>query len=710
MRIAATIFFLPTVCAVFVCKQETCDATGCSSFGGIDYDIGPTSTSIVYNPSDTTLQSCTNCIETNAPCIRKPFPPLVALNPIATIYITDIEFLNNFDEASGTVDIDGVANGPACPITPDMFLIPTAVSITLTQTNVAGTLPRTVTQNGLQFYDMPNLTYLDLSENRLVGTLPSIMHRMTALTHLSVSDNFFKGAIPSEFGLLTNLRTLDLSGNRFTSIPNEISLLTNLEYLIVDDNSVMFGNMGPLLAGLVNLKEYNFDKTNIRGLPPDLSNHMQLKTYEWLNKLSFEQDAHYISRLPVRATSFSYGVTSNYEDGYEVRARYVYIYPQDCTSAQTSSGNSLGYSCAMWMQVTVVDPNELSLEILFGWEPTNSEQPAGTQPFKNTTTVYKNGESAEAEIIGWTQQKPVGYNKFPWTYMSDGNLDITSLDVGIKIDLGAEYELKKVEIRSAEVADGNVVEYNKAAVLLSQVVSANVYAQQEGSTKSVVLHNWRLTTNIPADFIYPQNTTDELTRVQGLFGSAITPYETAASLSGNSDINQRPAFLDNFDNNMDELTSLQKLNLQNVVFSISTKTLGRFTLLEELTLLNTGVYGDITHLQSLTALKSLNVQNSLVSGDARALCKKLGTTACNVASLLTNPNVFDRNKLAGTDEECDDTCPHACKTCLASENTYGVMNLINLIDGGRACNQWCSRWNYCGFTDIFKTTDCHSCA
>ena len=50
------------------------------------------------------------------------------------------------------------------------------------------------------------LTYLDLHNNRLWGTIPSAMSQLAALTYLDLSTNLISGSIPPSLSSLMQLR------------------------------------------------------------------------------------------------------------------------------------------------------------------------------------------------------------------------------------------------------------------------------------------------------------------------------------------------------------------------------------------------------------------------------------------------------------------------------------------------------------------------
>jgi Leucine-rich repeat (LRR) protein len=68
------------------------------------------------------------------------------------------------------------------------------------------------------------LTLLHLSNNRLSGTIPSALGFLTGLVELSFSNDYaLVGTVPTELGLLKQLTFLDLINTRLSgSIPIEL--------------------------------------------------------------------------------------------------------------------------------------------------------------------------------------------------------------------------------------------------------------------------------------------------------------------------------------------------------------------------------------------------------------------------------------------------------------------------------------------------------
>ena len=83
--------------------------------------------------------------------------------------------------------------------------------------------------DGVVHQTSPQLQWLDLSNNALVGSLPTtFLEHTSQLQYLYLSDNAFTGSLPSHFSKsLTDLRTLDLQHNHFTGtvprLPHSLS-------------------------------------------------------------------------------------------------------------------------------------------------------------------------------------------------------------------------------------------------------------------------------------------------------------------------------------------------------------------------------------------------------------------------------------------------------------------------------------------------------
>lgn len=130
------------------------------------------------------------------------------------------------------------------------------------------------------FDSCSGLLELDLSSNKLVGSVPDALSACSSLESLHISDNGFSGELPIEtFMKLTSLKSLSLSFNNFFgTLPDSLSKLTGLESLDLSSNNFS----GSIPFGLCqdpaySLKELFLQNNQFAGsIPPTLNNCSKL--------------------------------------------------------------------------------------------------------------------------------------------------------------------------------------------------------------------------------------------------------------------------------------------------------------------------------------------------------------------------------------------------------------------------------------------------
>lgn len=100
-----------------------------------------------------------------------------------------------------------------------------------------------------------NLTSVDLSVNRLAGTIPPSIEQLRGLITLTMHSNpLLSGAIPASIGNLIMLESLDLCFCQIgDTLPAELGNLASLQHLKLIGNEVK-GAMPDSLSNLKNLK------------------------------------------------------------------------------------------------------------------------------------------------------------------------------------------------------------------------------------------------------------------------------------------------------------------------------------------------------------------------------------------------------------------------------------------------------------------------
>jgi len=116
------------------------------------------------------------------------------------------------------------------------------------------------------------VTNINLSDSKLLGSLPNELSQLTSLVTVDLSNNLLKSTFPSEIGSLTSLLVLRLNGNGLTSpIPTKFGQLKKLTVLDIGDNQFVgdfLTNKSLFLSSLTNL---NLSGNGFSGtIPKDL--------------------------------------------------------------------------------------------------------------------------------------------------------------------------------------------------------------------------------------------------------------------------------------------------------------------------------------------------------------------------------------------------------------------------------------------------------
>ncbi|KAK7832331.1 mdis1-interacting receptor like kinase 2 [Quercus suber] len=149
----------------------------------------------------------------------------------------------------------------------------------------------------LDFSSFPNLLHLDLSVNKLTGTIPTNIGTLSKLQYLDLSTNSFNGSLPLSLANLTRVYELDVSQNNITGeldrrlFPNGTSLsktgLLSLKSFVLQDTK-LGGRIPEEIGNLKYLVLLALDANYFCGpIPPSIGNLSDLTTlYLGLNELS----------------------------------------------------------------------------------------------------------------------------------------------------------------------------------------------------------------------------------------------------------------------------------------------------------------------------------------------------------------------------------------------------------------------------------------
>ncbi|EXB95291.1 LRR receptor-like serine/threonine-protein kinase FLS2 [Morus notabilis] len=138
------------------------------------------------------------------------------------------------------------------------------------------------------FGSMEFLQVIDLSSNKLLGNIPASIGNCSFLKVLDLSNNNLSGNIPAYLGKLRFLQTLHLGGNKLSGrIPSSLKNLSSLETLDLGNNRLI-GRLPQWIGkeGLENLRILSLRSNSFSGeLPSMLSNLSSLQVLDLAENL-----------------------------------------------------------------------------------------------------------------------------------------------------------------------------------------------------------------------------------------------------------------------------------------------------------------------------------------------------------------------------------------------------------------------------------------
>ncbi|TQD96360.1 hypothetical protein C1H46_017994 [Malus baccata] len=137
--------------------------------------------------------------------------------------------------------------------------------------------------------DCHNLLELDLARNSLTGTIPKEIFGLSSLSiFLRMSDNHLIGSLPSEVGILVNLVELDVSGNNLSAeIPPTLGSCIMLVRLYLGGNEFQ-GIIPQSLRSLRSLEEMDLSRNNLFGQIPEFLSKFRFLRHLNLSYNNFE--------------------------------------------------------------------------------------------------------------------------------------------------------------------------------------------------------------------------------------------------------------------------------------------------------------------------------------------------------------------------------------------------------------------------------------
>ncbi|KAK9943446.1 hypothetical protein M0R45_009053 [Rubus argutus] len=121
---------------------------------------------------------------------------------------------------------------------------------------------------GLELDGLVGLRNLNLSFNHFNGSVPTHLGKSMVLQKLELSANTFQGTIPDKIVDYRNLTLIDLSSNNLSgSVPDRIGELSKLEVLILSSNNLI-GIIPESLSNIKSLTRFAANSNSFRGPVP----------------------------------------------------------------------------------------------------------------------------------------------------------------------------------------------------------------------------------------------------------------------------------------------------------------------------------------------------------------------------------------------------------------------------------------------------------
>ena len=182
------------------------------------------------------------------------------------------------DDSGRVVDLDLSGNKLSGTIPPELGHLANLELLNLSQNELKGEIPSELGDlSNLEQLYLHNMTYW----GDLTGTIPPELGKLSKLERLYLSDNKLRGAIPSELGDLSNLELLDLGKNSLSGkIPPELGKLSNLELLDLDGNNLR-GAIPSELGDLSNLERLYLGFNSLTDPIPASFVDIPLDTFWW---------------------------------------------------------------------------------------------------------------------------------------------------------------------------------------------------------------------------------------------------------------------------------------------------------------------------------------------------------------------------------------------------------------------------------------------
>ena len=160
------------------------------------------------------------------------------------------------DENGRVIVLGLVSNRLNGTIPPELGRLSNLQDLNLTGNELSGTIPPELGQ-------LSELQLMQLSDNELSGPIPRELGQLSNLKGLWLGGNELSGEIPSALGNLAGLGTLDLGRNQLSGpMPRELGQLSKLAFLSIHDNELS-GAIPAELSNIASLSWFRYVNTDL---------------------------------------------------------------------------------------------------------------------------------------------------------------------------------------------------------------------------------------------------------------------------------------------------------------------------------------------------------------------------------------------------------------------------------------------------------------
>ncbi|KAG4094535.1 L domain-like protein [Neocallimastix lanati (nom. inval.)] len=193
---------------------------------------------------------------------------------MADLYLDDKPISEQFCHLNSLISLELINNGLAGNLPACLTSLNTLEYLNLTGNKLTGSILSDIDK-------LRNLKELTLSKNNLSGKLPEAIGNIASLEYLYLDNNQITGILPNSLDNLASIKAIDLSFNQFYgSLPEEIYNLESLEQLYLNDNGFS-GSISEDLGSFSVITELDITNNMFVGKIPETIGYLQ--NLEWLS-------------------------------------------------------------------------------------------------------------------------------------------------------------------------------------------------------------------------------------------------------------------------------------------------------------------------------------------------------------------------------------------------------------------------------------------